>query len=91
MIAEKNHEADQAASSMWILTEDYRVREQIRRREDNEREYNSLVERANERDAAVQERNVAVQERDVAVQRADKMEKQLEELKAKLASFSADH
>ncbi len=91
MIAEKNHEADQAASSLWMLTEDYRVREQIRRREENEREYNSLLRRALDRDRAVQERDVAVQERDVAVQELKEKDRQIEELKAKLAMLSSNN
>ncbi len=40
MLAEKNKEIEQAASSIWQLTEDEKIREQIRRREANIANYN---------------------------------------------------
>ena len=39
MIAEKNKDVDQAASSIWFLSEDNRIREQIWRRDLNEARY----------------------------------------------------
>ena len=40
MLAAQDKEIDQAASSMWQLTEDRKIREQIRRREANINAYN---------------------------------------------------
>ena len=39
MIAEKDKAVDQAASSIWFLSEDYRIREQMWRRDLNEARY----------------------------------------------------
>ena len=47
MLATKDKNMEQAASSIWQLSEDEKIREQIRRREANERAYNRLLERAN--------------------------------------------
>ena len=50
MLATKDKNMEQAASSIWQLSEDEKIREQIRRREANEREYNRLVQKANRAD-----------------------------------------
>ena len=50
MIATTDKSADQAVSTIWALTEDDIIREQILWREDNEREYNYTVQRAKQAD-----------------------------------------
>ena len=41
-LANKNNMIDKAVSSVWQLTEDEKIREQMRRREDNERYWNYM-------------------------------------------------
>ena len=50
MLAAQDQNIDQAASSVWQLMQDFEVREQIRRREANERYYNAVKEKADRAD-----------------------------------------
>ena len=60
MVAEKNHEVmDQAISSVWLLTEDEQIREQIRRRTAAEHEYQRMIDRISE----LEEKNSSLEER----------------------------
>ncbi len=43
MLAQENEKIERAVSSAWQLTEDEQIREQIWRREDNERIWNTMV------------------------------------------------
>ena len=50
MLAKDSTIVDRAVSSIWQLTEDEKIRDQIRRREENEREYNHVMSRAKKAD-----------------------------------------
>ena len=78
MLATKDKNMEQAASSIWQLSEDEKIREQIRRREANEREYNRLVQKANRAD--VLEKELADKDKKLADNR-----KQMEDKDKKLA------
>ena len=47
MIAEKNPEMEQTVSSMWQLSEDEKIREQMRRRRANERYHQRILDKVN--------------------------------------------
>ena len=55
MLAEDDKTIDRAVSSAWQLTEDEKVFEQIRRREENEKLWNATVRRAEEAEKKAEE------------------------------------
>ena len=56
MLAEDDKTIDRAVSSAWQLTEDEKVFEQIRRREENERLWNATVRRVEEAERMAEKR-----------------------------------
>ena len=83
MVAEKNHEVmDQAISSVWLLTEDEQIREQIRRRTANEHAYQRVMDRLSE----LEDENVSLKERNVTLEEEKiSLEKELATLRNELA------
>ena len=77
MLAEENKTIEQAIISAWQMTEDERIREQMRRREEGERMWNALVNKAE-----MAERQAAEEK-----SRADEAEKKICELQEKLAAY----
>ena len=91
MLAEENKTIEQAIISAWQMTEDERIREQMRRREEGERMWNALVNKAEmaERQAA-EEKSRADEAGKMAAEeksRADEAEKKIRELQEKLAAY----
>ncbi|MCR5323430.1 MAG: Rpn family recombination-promoting nuclease/putative transposase [Lachnospiraceae bacterium] len=65
MLAEKDKTVDRAVSSAWQLTEDERVYEQIRRREENERLWNATIRDLEEAKKETEETNRKMEEQKV--------------------------
>ena len=70
-LAKEDDAMDCAISSVWQLTEDQRIREQMRRREENEREWNH-------REELLQN---ALQKVDILEEKLDQLRKENEMLK----------
>ena len=97
MVAEKNHEVmDQAISSVWLLTEDEQIREQIRRRTANEHAYQRGMDRLSEledENVSLKERNVTLEEKNASLEKRSvpleeekiSLEKELATLRNELA------
>ena len=89
MLAENDKTIDRAVSSAWQLTEDEKVFEQIRRREENERLWNSTVRRAEEAEKKAKEAEKKAEEAEKKVQSFEKelieKDKLIAELKRKLS------
>ena len=84
MLAAQDQNIDQAASSVWQLMQDFEVREQIRRREANERYFNKVKEKADKADAlerALKEKDSRIEEQNHKI---SALEKELHELKSQL-------
>lgn len=62
MLAEKNQTIEQAIVSAWQMTEDERIREQMRRREEGERMWNAITRRADEAEKRADEAERKVRE-----------------------------
>ena len=84
MLAEENKTIEQAIISAWQMTEDERIREQMRRREEGERMWNAIVKEA---ELSKQEAKLAKQQLEAEKLRADEAEKTIRLLQAELASF----
>ena len=84
MLAEDNKTIEQAIISAWQMTEDERIREQMRRREEGERMWNAIIKEA---EVAKQKAEVAEQRLEAEKARADEAEKTIRLLQAELASF----
>ena len=80
MLAEKDKTIDRAVSSAWQLTEDERVYEQIRRREENERFWNAtmrdLEEAKKETEELKKEAEEAKKEMEEAKKETEEVEKE---------------
>ena len=62
MLATADKKSDQAISSIWQLTEDEKIRDQILFREENEREYNHMMDVNKTLQKKVSEQNSKISE-----------------------------
>ena len=81
-LAKEDDAMDYAISSVWQLTEDQRIREQMRRREENEREWNYREELLQN---ALQEAVRSKEEAKQAQKEVDTLKEENEKLRKKLA------
>lgn len=75
MIAHDDKRMDQAISSIWQLTEDRKVREQMQRRAENERLWADMEESIKEKDTQIKEQKMLL----------DRQSREIDELKRKLS------
>lgn len=87
MLAEDNKTIEQAIISAWQMTEDERIREQMRRREEGEFLWNALVKKA---ETAEKHADEAQKRAGEAERRADEAEAKLRELQEKLAAYETN-
>ena len=102
MLAAQDKEIDQAASSMWQLTEDRKIREQIRRREANINNYNRKEkmladlkeqvkvqgEQLRSKDDQLKGQGEQLRNKDNQLKEKDKL---IAELRKKLEDLAGDH
>ena len=62
MLAEKNQNINNAISSAWQMTEDERIRDQMRRREENEFLWNYIVNEAERAKEEIKEKDALIRE-----------------------------
>ncbi len=85
MLATADKSVEQAVSSIWQITDDRFIREEMLRREDNEREYNYTMrkaQRADELEKELSEQNRIIEEQNSKI---TEQEKRIAELEAMLA------
>ena len=83
MLAEQDQNIDQAASSIWQLMQDFEVREQIRQREANEREYQRMQEkiaRVDLLESQLEDRDRQIEDKERQI---EELKRTIEELKSK--------
>ena len=90
MLAQEDKTIDKALSTVWQLTEDERIRDQMQRREDSERYWNALLKDVSDTKQALEEKtqelaesNRALSEKTLALENA---EQEIALLKAELAA-----
>ena len=103
MLAKESGIVDRAVSSIWQLTEDEKIRDQIRRREENEREYNHVMSRAKKADelekeiaglekvkVGLEEKNAGLEEKNAGLEEKNAgLEEQNAELLKRIAQLEA--
>ena len=84
-MADENKLIDKAVSSAWQLSEDAEIRDQMRRREENERLWNSRENLVKSLQAELEEKNLKLEEKDSELEEKnneiDLLKAQIEDLK----------
>ena len=73
MLATADKNTEQAISSIWQLTEEEKIREQIRYREEREREHKHLINRVKKLEDQVAEKDNLLSKQDDMLAKQDKM------------------
>ncbi len=91
MLAQENPTIDQTISSVWQLTQDEAIREQMQRREENERIWNSMRRKVAEAEKKAAEAEMKVAEAEMkAAEEKKEYTKEIEELKARIQELEGN-
>ena len=86
MLAENNPVMDQTISSVWQLSQDELIKEQMIRREENERFYKRIMEKAERADKAEAERVNKQAELDSKQAEIDALNRRIAELESVISN-----
>lgn len=91
MLAQENPTIDQTISSVWQLTQDEAIREQMQRREENERIWNSMRCKVAEAEKKAAEAEMKAAEAEMkAAEEKKEYTKEIEELKARIQELESN-
>ena len=68
MLATADKNTEQAISSIWQLTEEEKIRDQIRYREEREREHNHLIDKLKKLEGQVADKDNTIAEKDNTIE-----------------------